>query len=139
MRRMAHSDFRSSASTTPKNASRASTPGCRHTAHIRISLVGRATQRCSTPPLRFIPHPNVLVQQRSTRSPSPRNRLRQSRGPLRSRAPRHCSTASRSASLSSRRDAYCWIRMWEAYCRGVRSSSSGARTPYGRWWARRAQ
>jgi hypothetical protein len=59
MRRTAHSDSRRSASTTPKNASRASTPGRRHTTstHIRISLVGRATQRCSIPPLCFIPAP----------------------------------------------------------------------------------
>src|SRR5258707_385262 len=111
MRHTGHSDFRRSASTTHwssrrirwRNAFHASTHGCRHTTHIQISPVGRATPPCSILLLCCIPPPNVLVPQRSMRS-HPRH-SGQSRGPVRSRAPRHCSTEYHLASLSSRRDA----------------------------------
>lgn len=113
MRRTAHSDFRRSASTTHwsnrrirwRSASRASIPGYRRTTHIQISLAGPATQPSSILPPCRIPHPCVLVPQRSTRSPPQRSRP--SRGPAPYKAPRHCSTACRSASRSSRRDACC--------------------------------
>ena len=92
-----------------------------HPMEERVSLwEPRATRPYSILPLYHIPHPQLPVPQRSARSPS--RHLRPSRGPDRSRAPRHCSTAYRLASHSSRRGACCWtfIRMRNSPSRSCR-------------------
>ena len=71
--------------------------------HSDLAQTTRDPALLDTAPLPYPALPSVLP---ATLDSSP---LRPSRGPARSRGPRHFSTAYRLASRSSRRGACCWI------------------------------